>query len=245
MKVFLLMLCALAFTSPQRGLALSMKGDLTVISTAEVKDCLDKKEDALLIDTMPRIIHQVAHIPGSVNIPLDQIEKDLPAQVPDKNRKIIFYCMGPKCVYTPKAARLAAQMGYKNALAYVDGLPGWQSAGLPTGTKLDIPDVPVPTVKPVELKERLGEFHLIDIRWEERSMTGLIPGTSQWASLMDLDRAFEKLPRDKPLVLYDTADKLARMAGRFLMSKGFQVLRLDGGILNWIGSGLPVEKISE
>lgn len=96
MKQTLIVVFVLVLAFPCSGLALSQKGDLTVISTEEVKACLDKRESVLLIDTMPRIVHQIAHIPGSINIPLDHIETQLPVEVPDKGQQIIFYCMGPK-----------------------------------------------------------------------------------------------------------------------------------------------------
>lgn len=146
-------------------------------------------------------------------------------------------------MYTPKAARLAARMGYKNVLAYVDGLPGWQGAGQATASKVTLAETPIPLIKPAELSARFSEFHVVDIRWEERRDAGLIPGTSRWAPLTELDETFAELPRDKPLVLYDTTDKLTLMAGRFLRHKGFQVMRLDGGILNWVGSGFEVARV--
>jgi len=151
-------------------------------------------------------------------------------------------------VHSKDAARLAAKMGYSNVLVYSEGIPGWLKNGYQIKSEITLPKVKIPQVAPNDLKGKMaaGEVYLVDIRGEERKKTGLIPGTNTWLDDMNIIDKYGTLPKDKPLVVYDTADKKTLTAARFLHSKGYtSIMRLGGGILKWIGSGLPVEKITD
>lgn len=64
-----------------------------IISTQLLKQCLDQQQDVLLVNVLPKIVHDDKHIPGSVNIPLGQITH--PGRLPrTKDKPLIFYCMG-------------------------------------------------------------------------------------------------------------------------------------------------------
>jgi len=76
--------------------ALTQQGGLTIVSTAELKTMLDNKEPLLLVNPLPPLNYGVAHIPGSINIPLPYLESELPKKAPNKAQKIVFYCLGPK-----------------------------------------------------------------------------------------------------------------------------------------------------
>lgn len=66
--------------------------DYKNLTAPEVKKMLDENK-ALLIHVLSKIEFEMQHIPGSINIPITQVEKthDLP---PDMGAPIIFYCMG-------------------------------------------------------------------------------------------------------------------------------------------------------
>ena len=101
-----------------------------VISTEELQSLRQSKAEFLLVNVLPKIIHDQMHIPGSVNIPLGAVygTPDLPR---DKNTRVVFYCMGKLCRYSPQAADIAHEMGYTNLLVYREGILGWRRAGLP------------------------------------------------------------------------------------------------------------------
>ena len=65
------------------------------ISTQELKQKLDGGEDLVLVNVMPRVIHDSRHIKGSINIALGKIKTstELPKE---KDKLIVFYCMGPQ-----------------------------------------------------------------------------------------------------------------------------------------------------
>jgi PQQ-dependent catabolism-associated CXXCW motif protein len=55
------------------------------------------------------------------------------ASLSRQNRPLVFYCH-PQCWRSWNAAKRAISYGHRRIYWYPDGIEGWQSAGLPTGT---------------------------------------------------------------------------------------------------------------
>lgn len=62
------------------------------INAPEVKKMMDTG-DALVVYPLSKIEYNDLHIKGSVHIPVGKLAKELPA---DKNKTLIFYCLGRK-----------------------------------------------------------------------------------------------------------------------------------------------------
>ena len=62
------------------------------INADELKTMMET-EDVLVVFPLSRIEFNDLHIKGSVNIPVETLQKKLPA---DKEKKIVFYCLGRK-----------------------------------------------------------------------------------------------------------------------------------------------------
>ena len=62
------------------------------ISAPEVKIMMDKG-NVLLVHVLSKIVYDIQHIPGSINIPINKMATTdrLPK---NKNTPLIFYCMG-------------------------------------------------------------------------------------------------------------------------------------------------------
>jgi rhodanese-related sulfurtransferase len=81
-----------------------------------------------LIDVRPGEEFAAGHIPGAVNIPLDELPRrlgELPA-----DRTIIAYCRGPYCVFAFEAVATLRAQGY-DARRLADGYPQWWAARRP------------------------------------------------------------------------------------------------------------------
>lgn len=93
LSVFMITVIALALLSFSNSISASTEPD--EISTQELKKLLDAGQDCILVNVLPKIMHDARHIKGSINIPIGQLAttSDLP---PDKGKLIIFYCMGPQ-----------------------------------------------------------------------------------------------------------------------------------------------------
>lgn len=87
----------------------------------EVKARLDKGEELLLVDTREDNEWERGHIAGAVHLGKGIIERDIGAQIPDKNKEIILYCGGG--FRSALSADNLQKMGYKNVVS-MDG--GWR-----------------------------------------------------------------------------------------------------------------------
>ncbi len=76
--------------------SVAFAADFPDISAQQLKTRLDGGEKLILINTLPPLLHQTKHLPGSLNIPARHVKAKLPEAVADKGAPLVFYCMGPK-----------------------------------------------------------------------------------------------------------------------------------------------------
>ena len=110
---------------------LTVKDDLEPIPRSEL---LERVRDGLVtvLDVRPAEEYAAGHVPGAVNIPLQELEERLEelTNQQDENREIVAYCRGPHCVLAFDAVARLRDKGMK-ARRLEDGYPEWQVAGLP------------------------------------------------------------------------------------------------------------------
>ncbi|PLY02272.1 MAG: hypothetical protein C0624_09055 [Desulfuromonas sp.] len=212
------------------------------IDAKGVKEMMDH-EDPLVVFPLSRIEYNNLHIEGSVNIPLYQLEASLPA---DKNRKMVFYCLGTKCTASPLAADMAVELGYKNVYAFIEGLPGWIKAGYSTKTIERLPLASIQSISPEALKEKLAQnpqMVLIDIRPDDVSNVRIDHPRYQVIPLDDLITRLDEIPRDAEVAIVCQKGKRGPTAVRYLAGKGFSNIScLRGGVKGWQDAGLPILK---
>lgn len=99
------------------------------ISAKQLKQKLESDDAPVVINVLSQEQHRQAHVPGSINIPVDRIEDEIEAHVSDKNNEIIVYCANESCQASPKAAAKLKDMGYERVLDFEGGLEGWDKEG--------------------------------------------------------------------------------------------------------------------
>ena len=64
------------------------------ISAPEVKNLIEEQK-AVVVNLLSQIEHEIQHIPGSINIPIIDVEKtdNLPKE---KDTPLVLYCMGKR-----------------------------------------------------------------------------------------------------------------------------------------------------
>lgn len=91
------------------------------------------------------------------------------------------------------------------------------------------------------------ETQLLDVRtlyeYEEAHIKGTILIDANHPDF--IDEAVARLDKDKPVAVYCRSGRRSAMAAQQLFEKGFKVYNLNGGILDWIEQGKPVEKANE
>jgi len=65
------------------------------ISRAELRLKIDRGDKFLLVETLPAVAYQHAHLPGAINLPPDQVQQLAPTLLPDKSAEIVVYCASP------------------------------------------------------------------------------------------------------------------------------------------------------
>ena len=94
-------------------------------------DLMQRAADGLVtvLDVRPSEEYDSGHIPGAINIPIDELDRHL-SQLP-KDQEIVAYCRGPYCLLAFDAVARLRELGY-DARRLEDGYPEWKQAGLPT-----------------------------------------------------------------------------------------------------------------
>jgi rhodanese-related sulfurtransferase/DNA-binding transcriptional ArsR family regulator len=108
-------------------------GDGDAIGSLDRDELADRlaKGAVTLLDVRPAIEYAAGHLPGALNIPIDELESRLP-EIP-RGREVVAYCRGPYCVFAHEAVNLLRRQGF-SAARLTDGVTEWRLAGLPVHT---------------------------------------------------------------------------------------------------------------
>ena len=93
-------------------------------------ELLDRARRGLVtvLDVRPPEEFASGHLPGAVNIPVEQLARRL-RELP-KGKEVVAYCRGPFCLMSYEAVQLLRKKGLK-ARRLENGMPEWRLGGLP------------------------------------------------------------------------------------------------------------------
>ena len=86
------------------------------------------EDGVTVLDVRPEVEYRAGHIPGAINVPVEELEARLQTLPPE--REVVAYCRGPYCVFSDEAVELLRARGYR-AARLEEGLPEWRVSGLP------------------------------------------------------------------------------------------------------------------
>jgi len=161
------------------------------VTSAEVKSLLAKtpaEGGYQLIDARPDIKYFEGHLPGAVSLPWAEMKEQLDALPTDKSTQLIFYCGGPKCDLSAKAADLAIEKGYKNVSVFPAGEPGWREGGESVWVSTNY-------IKML-LNDRERVALIVDARPQIKYLEGTVPGAIN-LPFQEWDKRVGLLPADK------------------------------------------------
>lgn len=101
---------------------------METITASELEDIKNSGRDFVLVDVLSEEHFEDEHIPGAVNIPLDQIGTEALERF-DKDQEIVVYCKDIDCQASPKAAEKLDKLGFTNIKDFEKGLESWKKAG--------------------------------------------------------------------------------------------------------------------
>jgi rhodanese-related sulfurtransferase len=100
------------------------------------------------------------------------------------------------------------------------------------------------SVSPAEAQKKLAlktKPFLLDVRQPEEYRSGHIPG-AKLIPLNQLHTRINELPRTQEIICVCRSGNRSMSASRQLSSAGYKVANLQGGMIAWSRSGLPVTK---
>ena len=125
-----------------------------------------------------------------------------------------------------------ARVGIEHVVGYLkDGVRGWEEAG----NSLD----KIPQITAAQLRDRLGELTVLDVRREPEWQAGHIEG-AHWHSLDDFPHALPELDRDAPIAVHCKGGYRSIIAASLLRRAGFRnVTDVIGGYDGWQKEASP------
>jgi rhodanese-related sulfurtransferase len=96
----------------------------------------------------------------------------------------------------------------------------------------------------VEVKKKLSQnpnLFILDVRQPFEYQLGHIHGASL-IPLNELSERIDHLPAGKEIICVCQSGSRSYSAARYLLSAGYQVIDMQGGMNAWLQSGLPVQK---
>ena len=100
-------------------------------------------------------------------------------------------------------------------------------------------------VTPADYKTRYMEdatpHTLVDVRTAEEFREGYIPGAIN-IDLQQLQNKLNKIPKDKPVIVYCRSGNRSSFATNILNQSGYTEVYDLGGIIDWARQGLPIKR---
>jgi rhodanese-related sulfurtransferase/predicted transcriptional regulator len=87
-----------------------------------------KSTNIILLDVRPTSEYDAGHIPGALNIPVEDLTYQLKKL--SKNKEYVAYCRGPFCVFADEAVNILIKKGFR-AKRLAEGFPDWKLKRLP------------------------------------------------------------------------------------------------------------------
>ena len=215
------------------------------ISIDELEKIMAGKDPYLLVDARPKKSFDEGYIPGSINIPVDDLPQKLAMLPADKGQMVIFYCGGPTCPFTGKSIEIAGKEGWTNLKGFQAGIPAWKKAGKPVvaspdwvAASLDPSHIVIDVRPRAEVAKshvkgavsmEAAEFPAMTQKFIAEKQVAKLPGVSDMAA---------------PIIVYGNSDKGEDVLAAHAELKKYQYKNagiLQGGFANWTAKGLPTE----
>lgn len=99
------------------------------ISQTQLAERLSSGDAPVVVDVRsPQEFHS-GHVPGAVNVPVQELQGHLSELQPYRNTELVLYCeAGPRALY---AGHVLAQQGFTEVRILSGHMSAWREAGLP------------------------------------------------------------------------------------------------------------------
>ncbi len=188
---------------------LRAKYALVGVNSISTKDLKAKLAQYTIVDARSKFEFKLFHIQGAYNIPVAEAGRELDIKaLEEKTRKpLVFYCNGPRCEKSYKAAVFALQAGIKSPLVYDEGILHWAEVN-PTETVL------------------LGK--------PMKSSSQLIPESKFEAHLLSPRRFYDQVLADPKAIVIDIRTATERAGISLIQMRDMHVEMDEPSFTQWI-----------
>ena len=191
----------------------------------------------LIVDTRPAAHYAAAHIPGTVNIPLNRAFTTWAGSLVPYARDF-WLIVDDRCSHClDEAVRDLALIGLDRVAGYfgAEVIEQWGASGRTVG------HIKGMDVASLSSKLGTGAVRVLDVRSAAERETGRIPGALH-IPLGDLPDRIPSLPLDRPLVVHCQAGARSAIAASLVNAHtAADVAILEGGFGAWQAAGYPSE----
>lgn len=190
-------------------------------------------ENCLIVDVRSKESFAAAHIPGAINIPFGATLPTWAGWVLPYDRPTLIVLND--ATQMPEVTTHLLRVGFDEIQGYLEGgMDAWQTSGYEMAT--------LTTMTVQTLAESINDVTVLDVRTEKEWNKSHIAGAIHIHG-GKLQENFERVPRDKPVVVICGSGYRGTIAGSFLKREGYEnVSNVLGGMSAWQAAGLPVEK---
>ncbi|WP_151084127.1 rhodanese-like domain-containing protein [Nocardioides cynanchi] len=103
----------------------------TLITRTELQAAIENGS-VTVVDALPAAYYEQEHLPGAVNLFVDEAADRAAEVLPDRGAAIVTYCSNESCQNSEGVAKTLTRLGYTDVRRYVEGIQDWVEAGLPT-----------------------------------------------------------------------------------------------------------------
>jgi len=103
----------------------------TLITRTELEAAIANGE-VTVVDALPAAYYEQQHLPGAVNLYVEEAGARAAEVLPDRSAPIVAYCSNLSCPNSEGVARTLTRLGYTDVRKYAEGIQDWVEAGLPT-----------------------------------------------------------------------------------------------------------------
>jgi hydroxyacylglutathione hydrolase len=201
---------------------------LKPLSASEVKILMDA--DAVVLDVRHGDRFGEGHIPNSYGIRVDAPLTTWAGWLIPFGSKIVLVAEDTDQVVA--ATRQLIRIGYDELVGKLEGgIEAWAR---------EYPVETIPSIAAKELRERLDEFMLIDVRQRSEWDEGHIPGAVHFEGGRI---AWEELPfpHDRPLAIQCSSGNRSMSVNSVLRRRGYHnAIQVEGGIKEWQNNGFEI-----
>ena len=90
-----------------------------------------QESGAQLLEVLPERDYRAEHLPGALNIPMDELTEERARATLDDDRPVVVYCYDTQCDLSARAAALLEAYGFDDVYDYTASKAAWLGMGLP------------------------------------------------------------------------------------------------------------------